>query len=533
MRKYSRRIISFCTALLLAVSSACTAHGAPKQETISVRFVTSWNGHKNTGGVFKTKNKKDFKLTGHMKSADYITLSDGDNKEFDCVAAWDVVYKKGAKSVSSFPEIAVNGSDTFLGWLDVDGGFVNEDTAPKDGDVYTAVYKTSDVPAADTPQDAATGGKPVSDEVKTAPKTVAQITYAVDKGKGSFGSLNGMDIPDVNTCVLSQDDQNLTVSYNKNGTFKTLPEVVPAKGYTFKGWKDYDGNVIDKDTKLKDNGVYEAVFEKDGQSGSAGAKNSYSGTYMKSDAGTNPGNMSGTYKAAAKPGWLKKADDAVSDDGTQLYYDADGNIVSYPVGYDEENNVYRYLLHVTGEDGAVKDFGCMGSQTLSEVLSFMGYDVASFGIKQAGADEYAIDGKTGFSSIVDLFKNGDIGILGYGKDNALAVCAVARQTAYDYEYDVWLSKSLDMELKTADEAAAGIKGSYVPDGVSGTAPSSGTVPSAEAGLAGNPGNVSDTEPGKNSQMAVDSIGLEIYLGLGVSVLALILGYLVYVKKIRK
>lgn len=612
--KHFKRTISFLTAVLLLSISVSDVYAASENAMVFVRFVTSWNSNRQTGGTFQIQNADEFPLDDGMESANYVMLSDDTDAEFDGVAAWDVYYSENAETINAFPDVEAKGSDAFLGWMDTDGNFVDEETVIEDGAVYTAVYEIAHTAFQKKEVD------PVDDmssgEEETVPETVIRITYAVDGNKGSFGNLSHMDIPAVNSCVLSHDSQNLTVSYNTDGELSVLPTVVPVKGYSFAGWKDREGNRIDEKTGLSDNSVYEAVFENpetgtdpvtgnntsDDMSGANtgsntdGNKGSYTdnntnknntentGTYTDSNksnnrnnntgnntgskshtdtgnyinsntdkqtsshtgkytgrnevknAGSNTGinsssgknglsETSGTapvrsnswsgnyiksdgtmdmYTATRETGWLTQAEHVTAEDGTPLYQDSDGNIVSYPTGYDEEQDVYRYLLHVRNINNVVQDFGCTGDQTLSEIADLMGYDVSIFAVEQAEIEEHAVDGTMDLASVVKLFENGDIRILGYEDNNVLFGCATVKQTAYEYEYDVLLEKEADTELRTADQVAADIQKAL--------------------------DEMAAEQKEAEQQMTVSSIGLPVYLGLGISTVALILGYLIYVWK---
>lgn len=519
MKRKLKRCTSLLTAALFFMTAAFPVSAA--DETTAVRFITSLNERDQTGGSFA--ETESLSVSNDVIESSYLVLSDGSDDRFTCVSAWDVYYDCDASALGMLPSVEAAGSDVFLGWVDVDGNPVDERTVPEDGAVYTAVYE--EVYRAHWRTDRNTeSGEPADGDVFD-PVSDLETGETEDETVSDVSGSN-TEAPDASSTdpVFEAAPGSEPEKQPDTGSDKTLVEDLKPGAPKNESNPVTDSGTENAGTSPMTEDDLKEADKKSDASGSTDPMTAVLNRSGRSTRGTyrKPDGAAGVYAAFEGTGFLTLKKEAVTEDGTPLYQDADGNMVSYVVGPDETAGMIRYLLHVTDVDNRVCDLAVNSEQTLSDVLVLMGYDASRFTIRQAGTKEQEADGNMMFSDLAGLLQTGDLMVSVYGEADTPAGYVTIRQTIYAYEYDVILSVSADaITLRTMEEVILDFQ-KELPDAYDSEAYDPETY---------DPETVSDT--GEQKPMTVDSAGLLVYTGLGLSVAALLLGYAGYLIMKRK
>lgn len=463
-----------------------------------VRFVTSYSESRKLGADFKVQDTDEYELPDGVKSVEYSIIGNGFEEDVDSIAVWDVLYEDDAVELGVLPELVLNDSDAFSGWVDADGKSVDEKTKPEPGAMYYAVFDSKIV-------EPESWLSVLTNEENALFQPAAVVTYVISEKSGQiygqFDNLDALQVDGVDSIKISQDEMSLFVAYTEDGSFGVLPEVKPVDGYQFTGWVDEESKVFDAKDEYEDGLVLTAQFEK---SDSAKADD---------ETDSNPDDVKGNI--TVDTGNSGNAGDTEQNQGGT---ESEGND-NKPMGVVSQNppHLCLYVLHVTDTIGATKDVKVQSDKSLDELAEALSYDVSGWAIKQANVAEYKVEGSMTMESVVELFKNGDIEVIAYDSENKPMGCAVAKVTSKDLEYDVLLSKDTNVALRTADEIESGKDAE-----VDGKGKDENTV--------SKEGKPDEVAPAVQTS---DSMSWLIYCGIAIALIIAFGGYLAYTMMKKK
>jgi hypothetical protein len=176
------------------------------------------------------------------------------------------------------------------------------------------------------------------------------------------------------------------------------------------------------------------------------------------------------------------------------------------------NEIVQYSLTVVSTTGTTQSVKVNSDVKLSDLATKLGYNVATWHVKQANVAEYEIQSNVTMSALVDLLKNGDLLLIAYdATGNAMGSAKVIKET--DSSMTVTLSKDTNVALRSAAEIAE---------------------QNGKTSDAGKGATSTTTEGGKQdavapSQRTADSVALPFYGALG-SLSAALLGILTFLRR---
>lgn len=251
--------------------------------------------------------------------------------------------------------------------------------------------------------------------------------------------------------------EGYSVNYISGKSVKLVPEVKVLENSTFNGWFDVNGNQLTKDTVPVAGAVYTARY-------------------------TNKSNETPT---------------AITPSNTT------GTVPANPTATTAPNSIENYTLTVVSATGSTQRVTVRFDVKLSDLATKLGYNVATWHVKQANVAEYAIDGSMTMSALVDLLKNGDLLLIAYDSaGNAIGSAKVVKDS--DTAMTVTLSKDTNVALRSASEIGEQ-NGTTSADGNGKTEGSSPTGSTTEGGK---------TDEVAPSQKTADTVALPLYGILG-------------------
>ena len=418
-------------------------------ELVNVNFVYTYNESTQIGvRVVNTYFGDDGKVINSKSAVDAAN---------NVSAGYTVAYTKG-KPIGVVPEVEVLANSTFDGWYDEAGNKLTKGTVPTNGASYVAKYTNKPVEQ---------GGEQVSmvnvsfiTSYNEANKTGVKLVST------DFGSNSKYITSKKATDSAGNVSEGYSVNYISGKSVKLVPEVKVLENSTFNGWFDVNGNQLTKDTVPVAGAVYTARY-------------------------TNKSNETPT---------------AITPSNTT------GTVPANPTATAAPNSIENYTLTVVSATGSTQRVTVRFDVKLSDLATKLGYNVATWHVKQANVAEYAIDGSMTMSALVDLLKNGDLLLIAYdATGNAMGSAKVIKET--DSSMTVTLSKDTNVALRSAAEIAE---------------------QNGKTSDAGKGATSTTTEGGKQdavapSQRTADSVALPFYGALG-SLSAALLGILTFLRR---